>query len=180
MKILGIDPGTWRLGVGLIESQGNSYKLLHSEVITNKEKTAIANRLKKIYFSLKEIIQKYHPDVMALENVFYSEDPQALLRLGEARGCVMLAASEAGIDVIEYPPARVKQSVSGNGRATKGQVQQMVKTLLNLKISPAADAADALAVAICHLHNANRFDLRTQLSAAKRTKNPNTLRVVKY
>ena len=164
MRILGIDPGTWRTGVGLIESQGSRYRLIHTEVVTVREKLPIAARLLHIYRSLSSITSQYKPEVLALENVFYGKDLQAMVKIGEARACAMLAASELGIDVIEYPPARVKQSVSGNGRATKDQVQHMVKTLLNLSALPPADSADALAVAICHAHMGNRKCITTLMA----------------
>ena len=131
MRILGVDPGTWRTGVGIIEAEGSRYRLIHTEVITVREKVPIAPRLLEIYKGLSAVTAEYKPQVLALENVFYGKDLQAMVKIGEARACAMLAASELGIDVIEYPPARVKQSVSGNGRATKEQVQHMVKTLLS-------------------------------------------------
>ena len=156
MRVLGVDPGTWRTGVGIIESQGSRYRMIHTEVITVREKLPIPRRLLQIYKALSSIVAEYQPEAVALENIFYGKDLQAMVKIGEARACAMLAASEHGLDVIEYPPARVKQSVSGNGRATKEQVQQMVKTLLNLSEVPPVDSADALAVAICHLHRGNR------------------------
>ncbi len=152
MRILGVDPGTWKTGVGLIETQGSRYQLLHFEVISLKENLPLAARLLHIYKTLGERIREYRPDVMALENVFYSKDVSALVKIGEARACAMLAAAEQNLEVAEYPPARVKQSVTGSGRATKEQVQYMIKMLLNLKTPPPADGADALAVAICHTH----------------------------
>ena len=160
MRIIGIDPGTFKTGAGIIETQGSSYKLLHFEVIKPQAKKTIVQRLGCIHQLLSEIIEKFRPEVMALESVFFGKDVQAMVKIGEARACAMLAASAVGIDVVEYPPARVKQAVSGNGRATKEQVQHMVKILLNLKEMPAEDGADALAVAICHLHSAKHAALK--------------------
>ena len=154
MRILGVDPGTLRTGAGIIESAGSSYKLIHFEVIRSSPKHSISQRLFHIHKSLIAIISAHQPKVLALESVFFGKDVQAMVKIGEARACAMLAAFAQSIDVIEYPPARVKQSVSGNGRATKEQVQHMVKILLNLKELPAEDGADALAVAICHFHTA--------------------------
>ncbi len=159
MRILGVDPGTQRTGTGLIETQGNRYRMIHAQTITIPPKLSAAQKLSHIYRALMEILQEYRPDILALENIFFAKDVRATVKLGEARACAMLAASEKGIAVIEYPPARVKQSVSGNGRATKGQIQQMVKTLLNLKTLPPPDSADALAVAICHVHSKNHVSL---------------------
>ena len=156
MRILGVDPGTWRTGVGIVESQGSRYRMIHTEVIAVKEKIEVPARLLKIFTALSEIVKEYRPEVLALENIFYGKDLQAMVKIGEARACAMLAASGQGIDVIEYTPARVKQSVSGNGRATKEQVQHMVKTLLNLTELPSPDSADALAVALCHIHTGRK------------------------
>lgn len=154
MRILGVDPGTYRTGAGVIEKSGSSYKLIHLEVIRPKAKFSLPQRLNFIHQSLNTIIRDHQPHVLALENVFFGKDAQAMVKIGEARACAMLAASAAGIDVIEYAPAQVKLAVSGHGRSSKEQVQKMVKVLLNLEGSPEEDAADALAVAICHFHSA--------------------------
>lgn len=156
MRILGVDPGTLRTGAGLIEAEGNRCRLIADEIIRCDAKQPMAARLFRIYQSLLALIQKYSPSVLALENVFYAKDAQAMVKIGGARACAMLAASEAGIEVVEYPPARVKQSVSGNGRATKEQIQYMVKKLLNLREAPGEDSADALAAAICHWHSCKK------------------------
>ncbi len=152
MIILGVDPGTRSTGVGVIETKGNTYRLIHVETIRIQPSLKPAGKLQFIYHVLKDRIARFRPDILSLENIFYSKDIRAMVKIGEARACAMLAASEEGIDVVEYPPARIKQSVTGNGCATKNQVQQMVKTLLNLKTAPPVDGADALAVAICHVH----------------------------
>jgi crossover junction endodeoxyribonuclease RuvC len=107
-------------------------------------------------------MQEYKPDSVALENVFYAKDVSAMVKIGEARACAMLAAAECGIEIAEYPPARVKQAVSGNGRATKEQIQHMIKTLLGLKSLPKPDSADALAVAFCHAHMVKSTRLKNQ------------------
>ncbi|MCB9799454.1 MAG: crossover junction endodeoxyribonuclease RuvC [Candidatus Omnitrophica bacterium] len=151
-RIIGIDPGTWRTGVGVIESSGNHYHLLHSEVITITQSVDISKRLLIIFRSLLKVIQDYRPEILALENIFYHKNIRSMIKIGEARACAMLAASEQGIGVVEYLPTRVKQAVTGNGRASKQQIQQMAKKLLGLKEIPPSDAADAMAVAICHLN----------------------------
>ena len=152
MRILGVDPGSWRTGAGVIEIQGSQCRLVHVEVVTIKNALAVPQRLRRIYEALGEVIERFSPDVMALENVFFGKDVTALVRIGEARAVAMLAASKRDIPVVEYPPARVKQSISGNGRASKEQMQHMVKNLLKLQSAPPSDGADALAVAICHAH----------------------------
>lgn len=153
MRILGVDPGTWHTGAGLIEAEGNRYRLLHFEVIHLQKSLLLPERLKRIYHGLLEVIRIYEPSVMALENVFFGRDLRAMVKIGEARACAMLAAAERGVEVVEYPPARVKQAISGNGRATKPQVQYMIQRLLNLKEPPPEDGSDALALALCHLHS---------------------------
>src|SRR3989338_1548423 len=109
MRILGVDPGTFRTGAGLIESQGSRYRLIHWEIITPKSTLSLNQRLHQIYLSLCQIISQHHPDVLALENVFYSKNPRSMIKIGEARACAILAASEQGVNVVEYAPARIKQ-----------------------------------------------------------------------
>jgi crossover junction endodeoxyribonuclease RuvC len=170
MRILGIDPGTWRMGIGIIETQGSRYQLVHAEVITVRDKKAsLPQRLRQIHETLRERIRLHKPEVVALENVFFHKDLSSVIKIGEARACAMLAAAELNLEVMEYPPTRVKQAVSGNGRATKEQVQQMVKTLLSLKAVEAEDSSDALALAICHAHSCQGAGARKlkELLAAK-------------
>ena len=152
MRILGVDPGTWHTGVGIIETKGSGYREVHSRVITIQQKLPIPARLHIIYKSLLEVIQEHRPEILALEKFFFGKDFEAMVRVGEARACAMLAASECGIEVVEYAPMKVKQSVTGNGHAKKEQVQHMIKTLLGLREIPPPDGADALAIAICHAH----------------------------
>ena len=156
MRVMGVDPGTHKTGFGILESDGRSYKLVICGTIRAAAKDPIAKRLLHIFESLQKNIQSYKPDVVALETLFFAKDIRAVERIGEARACAMLAASKQGIEVIEYAPTEVKKSVTGNGRAAKEQIQFMVTRLLNLKESPAPDAADALAIAMCHLHHAKR------------------------
>lgn len=143
------------MGVGILEANGSRYELVAFETVRIPKSLALAERLKEIYRSVQKVIQRYGPEVVALENVFFGKDVRSLVKMGEARACVMLAAAEKQIPVVEYPPARVKEAISGNGRASKVQVQQMVKHLLRLKGVPPVDAADALAVALCHLQSQN-------------------------
>ena len=156
MRVLGVDPGTHKAGVGILEADGQKYKVIYCGTIRARSKDPIAKRLLHIFDSLQTVIRGYHPDVMALETLFFAKDIRAVERIGEARACAMLAASKEGIEVVEYAPTEVKKSVTGNGRAAKEQVQFMVTRLLNMKSDPALDASDALAIAMCHLHNAKR------------------------
>lgn len=168
MRILGVDPGTQRTGAGIIESKGSSYTLLHSETIHLSPTLQISEKLLYIYRCLKQIINDFKPEVMALEDIFFGKDLRAMIKIGEARACAMLAASEAGIPVVEYAPTQVKKSLSGNGQATKEQIQFMIKSLLKLKRSPQPDSADALAVAICHSHHTGNSSVAGK-PGAKRT-----------
>jgi len=164
MKILGVDPGTWHTGIGVIEAEGSKYHLLHFEVIHLPKNQPLAARLKLIYDGITEILRIYQPSVLALENIFFGRDLRAMVKIGEARACAMLAAAQQGVEVLEYPPARVKQAVSGNGRATKEQIQFMIQKLLGLKSPPPVDGSDALALAICHLHTRSVSRTRKEMS----------------
>ena len=155
MRVLGIDPGTWKTGIAVVEFEKQKIRPLHYETLVlqkNKGTLGLAPRLKKLYDALTEVLKIYQPDVVALEDVFFGLDFSAAVRIGEARAVAMLAATHFNVDVSEYSPTHIKQAVTGNGRADKVQVQFMVKHLLKLKEKPAADAADALAVAISHCH----------------------------
>ncbi|MFA6599998.1 MAG: crossover junction endodeoxyribonuclease RuvC [Candidatus Omnitrophota bacterium] len=153
MRVLGIDPGTRYTGIGIIEAQAQSYRMIYETTLAVPKDLEMAQKVHWIYRRILEVITEYKPEVMAIEGFLYGKDLRAMMRVGQARSCAMLAASESGIDVVEYTPTRVKQAVSGNGHAAKDQVQHMVKTLLNLKALPQEDSADALAIAICHVHS---------------------------
>ncbi len=154
MIILGIDPGYATLGYGIIHKIGNSFKPITYGVITTPPEFQPSDRLKKIYDSLMELIETHHPEVMAVEELFFNKNVNTAIQVGQARGVALLTGANAGISVFEYTPLQVKQGVVGYGRAAKNQVRQMVKVLLNLSELPGkADAADALAVAICHGHS---------------------------
>ena len=153
MRVLGIDPGTLTSGYGIVAEE--DHKLFHivSGGISPSAKQPFPRRLKKIYEELEKIINTHRPHVVVVENLFVSKNIQSALKLGHARGVAILAAMNAGLPVFEYSPLEVKQAVVGHGKAEKKQVQLMVKALLDLpKIPHPADAADALAAAICHIH----------------------------
>ena len=149
MHILGIDPGSRITGFGVIKHQGNKQIYLVSGCIKIANKP-LAQRLVEIYAGLKAIVAEYVPQHVAIEQVFVQKNVASALKLGHARGAAMLAVAEYGLDIAEYSARKVKQTVVGNGAAEKGQVQHMVKILLGLESAPKADAADALAIAICH------------------------------
>ena len=154
MKILGIDPGSRITGYGLISKEGNRLVHLDNGAIFTDATRDFPLRLEKIFRGLSEIIQHYQPDAVSVENIFFSNNAQSALKLGQARGAAIVAAVNAGLPVFEYTALQVKQSVVGNGKAAKEQVQKMVKMLLNLPEIAQEDASDALAVAICHAHSA--------------------------
>ena len=149
MNILGIDPGSVITGFGIIQQIGGKQIYVASGCIKVGKKPW-AERLKQIYADLTAITQQYLPEHAAIEQVFVSKNVSSALKLGHARGVAMLALANFGVDIAEYSPRKIKQAVVGHGGAEKIQVQHMVKTLLGLSAAPAADAADALAIAICH------------------------------
>jgi len=153
MRVLGIDPGTIRMGVGVIEANGNRSHAVAFESIPISSESPLSEKLKEIFEHVERFVETYHPDVVALENVFFGKNVSSLVKIGEARASAMLAAAQKNVPVVEYPPARVKQAISGNGQASKVQVQKMMKLLLGLVETPPEDAADALAVAWCHLNS---------------------------
>ena len=153
MKIFGIDPGSERTGYGCIDATGSRHHLVIYGSISAPAHSTFPEKLKYIHAALAALLDRYRPDCVAVENIFHARNVRSALKLGHARGVALLAASEAGLRVVEYAPAEVKRAVVGFGRAEKHQVQQMVKLLLGLDELPSPyDASDALAVAICHVH----------------------------
>jgi crossover junction endodeoxyribonuclease RuvC len=148
---LGIDPGTLHLGWGVVSREGNRLCHVAHGVIHLDGRTAIADRLARIEVELGAVISHHQPEVGSVENLFFHKDAQAASKLGHARGVVLLLLARAGIEIAEYPPARVKKTIAGSGQAEKSQVAMMVRALLALDALPPADAADALALAITHL-----------------------------
>ncbi len=153
MIILGIDPGSRITGYGLLRKEGNRLIHIDNGAIFTDTCADFPDRLKRIYEGLSEVIRKYSPAVMAVEDIFYSNNAQSALKLGQARGAAIVAGVSASIPVHEYTALQVKQAVVGHGRAAKEQVQHMVKVLLGLPEIAQADASDALAVAICHANS---------------------------
>lgn len=152
IRILGIDPGSRRTGYGVIDVAGSKIAYISSGIIRLPEES-LPDRLKIIFDGVSEIIEQYHPQHMGIEEVFFAKDPRAALKLGQARGAAIVAGVNAGLPVGEYSARSVKQAVVGTGAADKHQVQMMITQLLKLSQSPSEDAADALAVAICHAHS---------------------------
>ncbi len=151
MRILGIDPGSRRCGYGVIERMGpGRVRYVECGVVEAPATRPLPRRLVEISAGLREVIAELRPDAVAVEGVFHGKNARAALQLGHARGAVLVVCAEAELDVAEYAPATVKRMVAGSGRATKEQVQHMVRALCALAGSPRLDASDALAIAICH------------------------------
>ena len=181
MRVLGIDPGSEITGWGVVEGDNNGqrYSLVEFGAVKLSSAEPFASRLLKISRALQEVIDRLKPDACAIEEAFYSVNPKVTLKLGQVRGVVLLAAETAALEIGEYSPRRIKQTVAGYGNAEKHQVQEMVRILLSLRSVPEPyDAADALAVAICHFHHAGvnqrliaaetRSKLRPSVAAATR------------
>lgn len=153
MKIFGIDPGSERTGYGCIETDGARHRIVTCGAIKTPAAASFPQKLLVIHQQLAQLLGQCRPDAVAIENLFHAANVRSALKLGHARGVAMLAAIEAGVTIAEYTPAEIKRAVVGYGRAEKPQVQQMVKLILGLAAAPSPhDAADALAVAICHAH----------------------------
>lgn len=163
MRVLGVDPGTARVGYGVVEGEGASLRAVTYGLVTTPTGTSLAERLQEIYRALRDLMAEIVPQALATEELFFSRNARTAFAVGQARGVVLLAAAHAGVPVFEYTPLQVKQAVAGYGKAPKEQVQEMVRVLLGLPETPKPDdVADALAVAICHLHSAKMAALLTQ------------------
>ncbi|MDH5595062.1 MAG: crossover junction endodeoxyribonuclease RuvC [Gammaproteobacteria bacterium] len=150
-RILGIDPGSITTGFGVVDVDGKNTSYVTSGCI-RAEGDNLADRLKSIFVYVSEIIEQHQPDEFAIEKVFLARNADSAFKLGQARGVAICAASISELPVHEYAATQVKQSIVGRGRASKDQIQHMVKALLNLPGNPQADAADALAIALCHVN----------------------------
>lgn len=164
MRILGIDPGSRITGYGVISKEGNRLIHLDNGAIFTDTATDFPGRLKMIFDGVTEIIEKYSPDAVAVEDIFFANNMQSALKLGQARGAAIVACVNRSLPVFEYTALQVKQSVVGHGKAAKEQVQHMVKVLLSLPETAQADASDALAVAICHANSSLLKSLTANLS----------------
>ena len=152
MRILGVDTSLRSTGFGVLETQGSRMAALEYGNIPNARDARVTDCLKAIHAKIAGLIAEWKPDVLSVEKVIYGKNANTMMVLGEARGAVIVAGADAGKPIYEYEPRRVKMAVCGNGLAEKEQVQRMIKTLLSLPELPQNDAADALALAICHAH----------------------------
>lgn len=154
MRVFGIDPGSTRTGYGCVDTDGRRHRLVLCGALAPPPGAPFPEKLQAIHRGLARHLREAAPDIVVVENVFHAANARSALLLGHARGVALLAAVETGLPIVEYTPAEVKRAVVGYGRAEKGQVQQMIKLLLGLDEVPSPhDVADALAIAICHVHH---------------------------
>lgn len=159
MLVLGVDPGTAITGYGLVRQEDDLALVACGAILTPAE-WPLSLRLLHIYRQLSAVLEQYRPDAVAVEELFFSKNVRTAMSVGQARGVVLLAAAQAGLPVAEYTPTEVKQAVTGFGGADKRQMQEMVRLLLGLNAAPQPDdAADAVAIAVCHLHSARLREL---------------------
>lgn len=163
MTILGIDPGYAIVGIGVVSYVATRFRVLDYGAVTTPADMPFDDRLVKIYDETAEVIEKYRPDAVSIEKLYFNTNQKTAIDVSQARGVLVLAVKKAGVPIYEYTPLQVKQSVVGYGRAEKKQVQEMTRILLNLPAIPKPDdAADALAMAVCHAHASGSaaFNLR--------------------
>jgi crossover junction endodeoxyribonuclease RuvC len=169
MRVLGLDPGSRKTGFGVIERNGNRFRCLHYGHASAPARAELAERLHSIASQVRDVMQKYKPDCVVVEEAFYRNNVRSTLVLGHVRGALILTALECGIELAEYTPREIKMSVTGSGAASKEQVNFMVKRILALKGTIQEDAADALAGALCHHHRVQRAAPRQAAKAAARS-----------
>lgn len=166
MRVLGIDPGSETLGWGVVEGSSAKYSLVEFGTVRSKPSDAFSKRLLTAYHGVEELIEKFSPDVLSIEDTFVSINARSALKIGQVRGVVLLLGEQKGIEIAEYAPRLIKQTVVGHGSAEKHQVAEMVRILLKLKTAPKPhDASDALAIAICHFHHAG---MRNKIKIARK------------
>lgn len=161
MLVLGVDPGSRVTGYGLIEKRMNLMTCIDAGTITPSAHLPFYQRIHAIFQAISEIMEKYRPEEMAIEDVFYEKNVKSSLKIGHARGAILVAAVRCSVKIFEYTPLEIKKSVVGYGRATKEQVRAMTQVILKLKGKPALDTSDALATAICHL-NWTRYPVKVR------------------
>jgi crossover junction endodeoxyribonuclease RuvC len=165
MRVLGVDPGTIRMGWGVVEIEGTRLRGIDAGICRAREDAPLHERLRVLHAGLVAVLEQHRPTVVAVEEIFFAKHANAALKLGHARGVALLAAANAELEVFAYAPSVVKQTVVGRGRATKDQVSRIVQSLLGLREAPGEDATDALAIAITHARAAK---MHAAIAAAKR------------
>lgn len=152
MLVLGVDPGSRVTGYGLVEKTGNRITCIHAGTVATSNRLPFYERIHEIFQAMLGIMNRYRPEEMAIEDIFYDKNIKSTLKIGHARGAILIAAVQCGVKIFEYSPLEIKKAVVGYGRATKDQVRAMIQVILKLNTKPALDASDALAAAVCHLH----------------------------
>ena len=156
MLVLGVDPGSRVTGFGLVEKEGAGMRCIRSGIIRLPGEAPFYERIHRIYQTMTEIMERHRPDQLAIEDCFFAKNVKSSLKIGHARGAVLIAAVECGLQIFEYTPLEIKKAVAGYGSASKEQVRSMIRWMLKMQSEPPLDASDALATAICHL-NWKRF-----------------------
>ena len=160
MRVLGIDPGTYKMGVGVVTADGPDLEMAYSGVISPSRKDPLPERLRSLFDGLSQVIGEWGPSEVAIESPFAGQNIKAAMAIGQAQAVAMLVAARSGLAVSSYAPRQVKQAVTNHGGSSKEQVQEMVSVLLGLDVAPeSTDAADALAVAICHINASEAAEL---------------------
>jgi len=159
MRVIGIDPGSRNCGYGVLEARNGNIAYLASGSIAPKPALALSQRLKIIYEGLVEVIGEHNPDAISIEDIFFAKNAKSAIKLGQARGVALLAASTSGITIYEYSPTKVKLALTGRGRANKLEVQKMLTSILGIPGFETEDASDAVAIALCHI-NLSRIENR--------------------
>jgi crossover junction endodeoxyribonuclease RuvC len=152
MRVIGIDPGSRICGYGVLEARNGDIAYLASGSIAPKTTLQLSERLKVIYEGLVEVIGEHKPDAVSIEDIFFAKNAKSAIKLGQARGVALLAASTSGITIYEYAPTKVKLALTGRGRANKLEVQKMLTAMLGVEEFETQDASDAVAIALCHIH----------------------------
>ncbi len=162
MRVIGVDPGSRSCGYGILESDKNGLKHIVSGAITPPTAHTLSKRLHFIYSSLNEVIEKFSPDFMSIEEMFFAKNANSAIKLGQARGVALLAAENSGIEIFEYSPTKVKLAVTGSGRAKKFEIMKMVSYILKIEEFEKSDISDALAIALCHINISKLPDINGQ------------------
>ena len=165
IRIIGIDPGLRRTGWGVVETSGNSLRFVAAGTVKSDDKATLALRLRQLHDGLREVLQAQAPDEAAVEQTFVNKDAVATLKLGQARGIAMLVPSRCGLSVAEYAPTLVKKTIVGVGHGEKAQIRMMIGVLLPKAAPETEDAADALAIAICHAHHRASIVMKMKVAA---------------
>lgn len=168
LTVMGVDPGTVTCGYGIIHRHPSRLQHIDNGLIQARAKAPLSARLATIFDELTAHLERHAPDIVIVESLFSHLNPRSAIHLGHGRGVVLLAAARSGAEIEEYAPAQIKKTVAGNGRASKYQVQMMIKVLLGLPEPPAEDAADALAMAVCHCHHETENSIRDRVASRSR------------